>query len=251
MRVTRNLLLETARNHVKSQTLNNPDIACVFLVGSLLSDEPFIGETTDIDLVFIHNTEPAAPREVISMGDEFNLDILHFPRRIFSQPKDLRGIPGSAACFARNPSCFTILIISMISYAPVFIQTSFRLPILTPGPVFLYPCQRTLDGHAPGRTERGVLGELCFRLSANSLRRRQHHRLPDRKTDFRAPFSIHFGSHYSLSRQTRSRQRHARSICSSRLRHHRLAKFVSAVNQCFFHPFREVLLSSAIYSRPC
>lgn len=103
MRVTRNLLLETARNHVKSQTLNNPDIACVFLVGSLLSDEPFIGETTDIDLVFIHNTEPAAPREVIPMGDEFNLDILHFPRRIFSQPKDLREDPWLGCLFCEKP----------------------------------------------------------------------------------------------------------------------------------------------------
>jgi hypothetical protein len=103
MRVTRNLLLETARNHVKSQTLNNPDIACVFLIGSLLSDDPFIGDTTDIDLVFIHNTEPAAPREVLSMGDEFNLDILHFPRRIFNQPKDLRGDPWLGCLFCENP----------------------------------------------------------------------------------------------------------------------------------------------------
>ncbi|NMB61654.1 MAG: hypothetical protein GYA18_04855 [Chloroflexi bacterium] len=103
MRVTRNLLLETARNHVKSQTLNNPDIACVFLVGSLLSDNPFIGENTDIDLVFIHNTEPAAPREVIPMGDEFNLDILHFPRRIFNQPKTLREDPWLGCLFCEKP----------------------------------------------------------------------------------------------------------------------------------------------------
>jgi len=103
MRVTRNMLLETARNYVKEQTFNDPDIACVFLIGSLLEEDPFLGEGTDIDLVFIHNTEPALAREVQSLGDDFQLDILHYPRRIFNQPKELRQDPWLGCLFCDGP----------------------------------------------------------------------------------------------------------------------------------------------------
>lgn len=103
MRVTRNLLLNIARDHVKSQTLNNPDIACVFLIGSLVEEEDFPGDTTDIDLVFIHNTEPSSEREVIPLADNYHLDVLHYPRRIFSQPKDLRTDPWTGCLFCEKP----------------------------------------------------------------------------------------------------------------------------------------------------
>lgn len=103
MRVTRNMLLETARNYVKDQTFNNPDIACVFLIGSLAGEDPFLGESTDIDLVFIHNTEPAFSREIYSLGDDFQFDILHYPRRVFNQPKDLRQDPWLGCLFCDAP----------------------------------------------------------------------------------------------------------------------------------------------------
>ncbi|KUK46353.1 MAG: hypothetical protein XD73_0774 [Anaerolinea thermophila] len=95
--------MDIARDHVKSQTFNNPDIACVFLIGSLTKDALFIGDATDIDLVFIHNTEPASAREVIPLADNYHLDILHFPRRIFNQPKDLRTDPWMGCLFCENP----------------------------------------------------------------------------------------------------------------------------------------------------
>jgi len=72
----------------------------------LISEDPFLGNTTDIDLVFIHNTEPASAREVVPMGEEFNLDIFHFPRRKFSQPKDLREDPWLGCLFCENPFVF-------------------------------------------------------------------------------------------------------------------------------------------------
>jgi len=111
MRVTRNMLLETARNYVKDQTFNNPDIACVFLIGSLAGENPFLGESTDIDLVFIHNTEPAFSREIYSLGDDFQFDILHYPRRVFNQPKDLRQDPwlGCPILLMRRSYCMILI----------------------------------------------------------------------------------------------------------------------------------------------
>ncbi len=103
MRVTRNLLLNAARDHVKSQTYNNPDIACVFLIGSLVKEEAFIGDATDIDLVFIHNTEPSSEREVLALADNYHLDVFHYPRRIFNQPKDLRTDPWMGCLFCEKP----------------------------------------------------------------------------------------------------------------------------------------------------
>ncbi len=103
MKVTRNMLLETAHNYVKEQTFNDPDIACVFLVGSLMGEDPFLGESTDIDLIFIHNTEPALLREISSLGEDFQFDILHYSRRIFSQPKELRQDPWLGCLFCDAP----------------------------------------------------------------------------------------------------------------------------------------------------
>lgn len=103
MRITRNLLIETARNHVKIHTDNNPEVACVFMVGSLTGDDPFVGGTSDVDLVFVHNTEPTTTREVIPVADEFHLDILHYPRRIFNQPKELRTDPWIGCLFCEKP----------------------------------------------------------------------------------------------------------------------------------------------------
>ena len=95
--------MNTARDHVKSQTFNNPDIACVFLIGSLVKEEVFIGDATDIDLVFIHNTEPSSERDVIPLADNYHLDVLHYPRRIFNQPKDLRIDPWTGCLFCEKP----------------------------------------------------------------------------------------------------------------------------------------------------
>lgn len=103
MKVTRKMLLETARNYVKEQTFNDPDIACVFLVGSLMGDDPFLGESTDIDLIFIHNTEPALSHEIYSLGDDFLFDNLHYSRRVFNQPKEIRQDPWLGCLFCDAP----------------------------------------------------------------------------------------------------------------------------------------------------
>jgi len=55
MRVTREILLKQARENAKLLTAKDRGIICVYLTGSLLKDDPFIGGITDIDLICVHD----------------------------------------------------------------------------------------------------------------------------------------------------------------------------------------------------
>ena len=55
MRITRDLLLNTARNTIKRQTLGGHDLLCAYLTGALIYDQPMLGGITDIDLVYVHS----------------------------------------------------------------------------------------------------------------------------------------------------------------------------------------------------
>ena len=54
MRITRETLLKIAKDTVTQQVRSRHDLVSVFLIGSLLTDDPLLGGTTDIDLIFIH-----------------------------------------------------------------------------------------------------------------------------------------------------------------------------------------------------
>ena len=100
MRITRDLLLNTAKDTVKRVTYGNHDLVCVYITGSLIYPEPLIGGSTDIDLVYIHSVDAPVKREIIPMTDEFHLDIAHLHQSTFSQPRNLRTDPwiGSFLC---------------------------------------------------------------------------------------------------------------------------------------------------------
>lgn len=90
MRITPEILRKIARDTVAQRTRTNRDILAVYLIGSLLTDEPLVGGTTDIDLVFIHNGDAPLPREIIRLTDEVHIDIAHHARFVYHQPRDLR-----------------------------------------------------------------------------------------------------------------------------------------------------------------
>lgn len=90
MRITKDLLLTIARNTVAERTFRNRNIVCIYLVGSLTKEEPLLGGTTDIDLVFVHVDEPQQAREIVPVAEEFHLDIWHYEQSIFGQPRKLR-----------------------------------------------------------------------------------------------------------------------------------------------------------------
>lgn len=100
MRITKDLLLTTARNTVKRYTFGSHDLVCAYITGSLILDDPLLGGSTDIDLVYVHSIDAPVKREIIPVTDEFHLDIAHMHETVFSQPRSLRIDPwiGSFLC---------------------------------------------------------------------------------------------------------------------------------------------------------
>jgi hypothetical protein len=90
MRITLEMLNKVARDTVAQRTRASRDILAIYLHGSLLSGEPLLGGTTDIDLFFVHNDEVPETREIVRMTDEIHLDIAHHSRRAYRQARDLR-----------------------------------------------------------------------------------------------------------------------------------------------------------------
>jgi hypothetical protein len=105
MRITREILLQSARQFVSQQVRKNRRIVCVYLVGSLRTDEPQLGGTTDIDLFFIHDSDPPQEREILQFSDEVHFDIAHLPQNVFRQPRDLRTSPWLAPSLCSSAIC--------------------------------------------------------------------------------------------------------------------------------------------------
>ncbi len=103
MQITREALLKFARSTVDQRTRYNRHVMCVYLTGSLLQDEPLLGGAADIDLVFIHDIDPAQPREIQPLTDTIHLDIAHLPQSLFLQPRSLRSNAWVGSYLVQNP----------------------------------------------------------------------------------------------------------------------------------------------------
>jgi hypothetical protein len=103
MRITRDLLHKLARENAEKIVRRNRGLICIYLTGSLLEEEPLLGGTTDIDLIIIHNSQPAYPREMVRLSDEVHLDIANLPVNDFSQPRNLRSDPWLGTFLCANP----------------------------------------------------------------------------------------------------------------------------------------------------
>ena len=90
MRVTRESLLRIAKETVQERAYNDSDIIAAYLTGSLLKEEPMLGGTADIDLVFVHKNEPTKKREFIKLTPDFHLDIHRRAKDEFKSPRELR-----------------------------------------------------------------------------------------------------------------------------------------------------------------
>jgi hypothetical protein len=64
MRITREKLLKLAKTQAAMRVMQNRRLVCVYLTGSLLDEEPLLGGTADIDLIFVHDTPPPQEREI-------------------------------------------------------------------------------------------------------------------------------------------------------------------------------------------
>lgn len=103
MRLTREKLLKFAEAAAAQRSHGRRGIICVYLTGSLRLEDPLIGGTTDIDLIFIHDSEPPIPHEVAQITEEVSLDIAHYNQSLFRQPRSLRSDPWLGSSLCENP----------------------------------------------------------------------------------------------------------------------------------------------------
>ena len=90
MRITRETLLKIATETAAQRVRQNRSLVSILATGSLLEEEPVLGGTTDIDLIFVHSGQPPIDRELVRLNDEVHLDIAHLPQSLFNQPRQLR-----------------------------------------------------------------------------------------------------------------------------------------------------------------
>ena len=90
MRITRETLIRIAKETAQKRALADPGLVAAYLTGSLRSENPFLGNSTDIDIVLVHSGQPKVRREVLPLTPEISLDIVHNPRSEYEKPKELR-----------------------------------------------------------------------------------------------------------------------------------------------------------------
>ena len=105
MRITRDALLKLAQNTVAERTYQDRHIICIYLTGSMLSEEPLLGGTTDIDLIFVHDTEQAQRREIARSNREVHLGIAHLGQAVYQHPRHLRLDPWVGSFLIADPIC--------------------------------------------------------------------------------------------------------------------------------------------------
>jgi len=93
MRITRETLIRIAKETAQKRALSDPGLVAAYLTGSLRTENPFLGNSTDIDIVFVHAGQPKVRREILPLTPEIHLDITHNPRSEYDKPKELRVHP--------------------------------------------------------------------------------------------------------------------------------------------------------------
>jgi len=93
MQINSEMLIKTARNFVAKRLRQQNDIVAVYLTGSVTSEEPLLGGTTDIDMVFVHKENPSQSREVLRVTYEISLDIEHHHQSFYTYHRRLRQNP--------------------------------------------------------------------------------------------------------------------------------------------------------------
>ncbi len=92
MTITRQSLMKLVEEKVEQSVRSTHDLIAVFLCGSLNQDqgELALGGAADVDLVFVHDFEPAHEREFVPLNPDIHMDILHHSRTRYRQPRELR-----------------------------------------------------------------------------------------------------------------------------------------------------------------
>jgi hypothetical protein len=103
MRITRDALLKIAKDNAAFKAVQDKTLMCIYLTGSLATDLPLLGGAADIDLIFVHDRQPARERELVRITDEVHLDIAHYVHLIYDQPRKLRLNPWIGSYLIADP----------------------------------------------------------------------------------------------------------------------------------------------------
>jgi len=103
MRITRDNLIRLAQETAAQRARADRGIVCIYAVGSLLSADPLLGGTTDIDLVCVHDRQPDQPREIVRLSSDVHLDIAHHPQSLYRYPRQLRQDPWIGSSLYSGP----------------------------------------------------------------------------------------------------------------------------------------------------
>lgn len=99
MRITRDILLNLARENAAKMAAKDRGLVCVYLTGSLINEQPFIGGVTDIDLVCVHDRPINQSREIVRINADVHLDIAHYNQEFFVPARKLRLDPWIGSAF--------------------------------------------------------------------------------------------------------------------------------------------------------
>jgi len=103
MRITRDNLIRLAQETADQRARSDRGIVCIYAIGSLLTADPLLGGTTDIDLVFVHDLQPDQRREVVRLSSDVHLDIAHLPQSLYRHPRQLRQDPWIGSSLYSGP----------------------------------------------------------------------------------------------------------------------------------------------------
>jgi hypothetical protein len=129
MRITRETLVRIAKETAQKRALADPGLVAAYLTGSVRGENPFLGNSTDIDIVLVHSGQPKVRREVVPVTAEIHLDIVHNPRREYDKPKELRIHPWL------GPELYDPLPLYVSGHFFEFIQAGVRAEYSEPGNV--------------------------------------------------------------------------------------------------------------------
>lgn len=110
MRVDRQTLIDLAKEESERRAKQG-DVISSYLIGSVARGDHMLGDTTDIDIVLIHDGEPATDREIVRLSDMVHFDIAHHSRDLYQPPRELRihpwlGPPITEPVFLFDPDHF-------------------------------------------------------------------------------------------------------------------------------------------------
>ncbi|MBV6396957.1 MAG: hypothetical protein HFACDABA_02561 [Anaerolineales bacterium] len=144
MRVTRETLIRLAKETTQARAYNDKDILAAYLIGSLLTDDPFLGGVTDIDLVFVTAGNPKRTREIVKLTGDFHVDITYHARAEYNPARELRVNPWL------GPEIYAPMLIYEREKFFDFVQAAVRGGFEFNGPALTLQRCRTLLSHGRG-----------------------------------------------------------------------------------------------------